>query len=138
MKVAVYWNLHKACWSIQCREGADYGRVIAHAKDVALEGVRFTVSEAGRQRVLATKRKNVHAFVVGVLLAYHRLDDSRVRVTFAKYYGAMDTAPATVSYNPYKGPAFCQADLQGEWSRCDAAKAVYMTPERKVLAWEAA
>ncbi len=65
------------------------GRVIGHAKELHLAHVRFEVSEAGRQRVLATKRKNVHAFVLGIVA---------------------DLAPSTnvvsVRYNPYQVGSF--------------------------------
>ena len=49
-------------------EGPAYGRVIGHADQLMLEGVTFKVSEAGRQRVLREKRKNVHAGVLGYLV----------------------------------------------------------------------
>lgn len=60
IKVKVYWNLHKKCFSVQHK-----GLVIAHVNHLTLEAPVFKVSEAGRQRVLATRRKKVHAFVVG-------------------------------------------------------------------------
>ncbi len=63
-KVRVYWNLHKKCWSIQ---DAKTRRVVDHQPQVLLSNCSFTVSEAGRQRVIATGHKNVHAFVVGTL-----------------------------------------------------------------------
>ena len=59
-RVYVYWNLHKDRYSVR-RDG----RVSRHADFVHLENVKFSVSEAGRQRVLATKNKNVHAGVRG-------------------------------------------------------------------------
>lgn len=65
MKVFVYFNLHKKCFSIRSLEGPERGRVIAHRHIVFLKDVVFKVSEAGRQRVLREKRKNVHAGVVG-------------------------------------------------------------------------
>lgn len=93
MKVFVYYNLHRHVWSVRAMEGPDKGRVIAHEKEVQLEGVTFKVSEAGRQRVLEQRRKNVHAGVVGEytpgccddLLFY---DSDRV------------------TYNPYNAPTF--------------------------------
>ncbi len=65
MKVKVYRNLHKDCYSVMAAEGPNYGRVIAHRDRVVLRNATFTVSQAGRQRVLDTGRKNVHAFVRG-------------------------------------------------------------------------
>jgi hypothetical protein len=49
------------------------------------------VSEAGRQRVLREKKKNVHAFIEGERLPF-------VPSSF--------TYDSTVSYNPYKNPTF--------------------------------
>lgn len=67
MKVKVYFNLHRHLFSVVALEGASKGRVIAHRSLLRLANARFKVSEAGRQRVLREKRKNVHAFVVGEL-----------------------------------------------------------------------
>lgn len=88
MKVFVYYNLHKKCWSIRHK-----GKVIQHADQVYLKDVKFKVSEAGRQRVLKEKRKNVHAGVEGLLISFNR---------FKKGFHI------PVSYNPYKGPNFYQ------------------------------
>ena len=60
--VKVYWNLHRHCYSIH-----QAGLVVAHADTVELRDVTFKVSEAGRQRVLKERKKNVHAFVTGYL-----------------------------------------------------------------------
>ena len=65
MKVFVYRNLTKKCFSIMALEGEKKGRVIAHRHFVDLTDVTFKVSEAGRQRVLKTGHKNVHAGLVG-------------------------------------------------------------------------
>lgn len=54
----VYRNLHKKCYSISYN-----GIVIMHTTRVIADNATLYVSEAGRQRVLATGRKNVHAFV---------------------------------------------------------------------------
>ena len=84
MKVFVYYNLHKDCWSVKALEGKRAGCVVAHRTKLRLRDATFKVSEAGRQRVLAEKRKNVHAGVVG---------------QWEPYTQDYDTA---VSYNPYK------------------------------------
>lgn len=67
-KVRVYRNLNKIdFYSIQ-----DYKTkvVLGYAKSVTIGGgVQFSVSEASRQRVLRDKRRNVHAFAVGLLQA---------------------------------------------------------------------
>lgn len=83
MKVSVYWNLHRNCWSIRHK-----GKVIGYADSLLLEDVTFKVSESGRQRVLREKKKNVHAFACGTLL-----DKNLVKPEI------MNRA---ISYNPYK------------------------------------
>ena len=63
-KVDVYKNLHKDIWSVRNRKT---GRVITHKKLVHVRDASFVVQPAGRNKVLAEKRKNVHAFVRGQL-----------------------------------------------------------------------
>lgn len=92
MRVFVYWNLHRHCWSIKALEGPNKGRVISHATDVDLERVEFKVSQAGRARVLREKRKNVHAGVVGTLV--ERRD-----------FGAHIVSDK-ITYNPYRFASF--------------------------------
>lgn len=62
MRVEVYWNLHKHQYSIRSK-----GRVIMHADKVMLRDAKFVVQPAGRERVLATGQKSIHAFVRGEL-----------------------------------------------------------------------
>lgn len=93
MRVAVYYNLHRKCLSVKALEGPNKGRVIDHRHHVALVDVTFKVSEAGRQRVLRDKRKNVHAFIVGRLAT----DDDDLL-----YGGDFDN----VTYNPYRYSSF--------------------------------
>lgn len=91
MRVRVYRNLHKHCYSIVAMQGPDKGRVVAHANTVLLHDAVFKVSEKGRQRVLKEKRKNVHAFVVGEWKGpYPVLEESVVKCL------------VPVTYNPYK------------------------------------
>lgn len=102
MKVFVYFNLHRKCFSIKALEGPDKGRVIAHSKGVLLFDCTFKVSEAGRQRVLRERKKNVHAGVVGLWL------DDEVDGTYDRVlrYGN------AITYNPYKYDSFVH--LYGE------------------------
>lgn len=62
-RVRVYWNLHKNIWSIMKK-----GKVIGHRDTILLKDVRFIVSQAGRNRVLKEKKKNVHAFAEGIIV----------------------------------------------------------------------
>lgn len=88
-RVRVYRNLHTGNFSVQC---CKTGLVIARVASIELSNVHFVVRQAGRLKVLAEKRKNVHAFVVGTV--------------------SNSTAAASrqVSYNPYKMDCFCLAE----------------------------
>lgn len=91
-RVFVYRNLHRACWSIKAVDGTNAGRVVGHADELSVFGPCFKVGEAGRQRVIAEGRKNVHAGVVGTLA--NEEGHQHVRVT----------------YNPYAAPTFTDAE----------------------------
>jgi hypothetical protein len=97
MRVFVYFNLHKKCFSIKALEGDRKGRVVAHSTTVLLEGCKFKVSEAGRQRVLREKRKNVHAGVSGTWINADRVESC---------YEFLSMVGRQVSYNPYKYDSF--------------------------------
>ena len=95
--VKVYKNLHNGMFSVQ-----QDGKVVAHVDTIDLKDVTFKVSEAGRQRVLAERKKNVHAFVVGLVVdvnAFTTVDIQRRGVR--------------VSYNPYKSGKFLTTDPLG-------------------------
>ena len=123
-KVFVYWNLHKNLFSVK---NVKTGKVVAHMDQLFIEEAEFKVSEAGRQRVLKERRKNVHAGVQG-------------------YYVPMPPMfyDGVAKYNPYKGPYFVDAmrqfPLKGAmmvhmFSRKEITKVVpriyYMGGERK-------
>lgn len=99
MKVYVYFNLHKKCFSVKALEGADKGRVIAHTSELDLYDVEFKVSEAGRQRVIREKRKNVHAGVVG-------FTDTELA-----FIPELDRCKS-VTYNPYRFASFVCKDTE--------------------------
>ena len=104
MKVFVYFNLHKKLFSIKALEGPNKGRVVAHRRELSLLDAVFKVSEAGRQRVLRERKKNVHAGVVGQWFDTTEAVDNKLQVT----------------YNPYKYTGFVlkeQDDHIVEWAR---------------------
>jgi len=120
--VEVYRNLHRRCFSIR---SVETGRVIGHATDgVGLVRAEFKVSEAGRQRVLRERRKNVHAVVRGTL--------SILPGEF-KQYGLwthwLGPSARRVSYDPYGGPYFSAPHeaYQGEPAAVHEAPRVYFT-----------
>lgn len=88
LRVFVYRNLNNGHFSIR-QVG---GRVIAHTKQVLLHNCVFKVSEPGRQRVLRTKQKVVHAGVEGDLVIEPGTRTSHLQLR--------------VSYNPFRGKCF--------------------------------
>ena len=83
----IYRNLHRGdSFSIRQR-----GKVVDRLTDLVAYDVRFSVSEAGRQRVLRERQKNVHAFVIAERY-------------FEKFFLVNDMIPIT--YNPYEGETF--------------------------------
>ena len=104
MQVSIYRNLHNGLISIKSDSS---GLVLGHAKSVDIVGADFVVNEAGRQRVLKEKQKNVHAYVKGLLLNTIGFKPYKGR-SLGPAYGALDTIHkvTVVSYNPYKAPHF--------------------------------
>jgi hypothetical protein len=93
MKVFVYFNLHRKLFSVKALEGPNKGKVIGHTYSVSLNDVTFKVSEAGRQRVLREKRKNVHAGVVG-------------NISPDAWDDMLQDDPKQITYNPYRFSSF--------------------------------
>ena len=67
MRVRVYWNLHKDCYSVLDWESRSRkkGRLMCHSSGLMLVDAKFIVQPAGNKRVRAEKQKNVHAFIEG-------------------------------------------------------------------------
>jgi 5-formaminoimidazole-4-carboxamide-1-beta-D-ribofuranosyl 5'-monophosphate synthetase len=99
MKVFVYFNLHKKLFSIKAMEGENKGKVIGHSPVVLLDDVTFKVSEAGRQRVIRERKKNVHAGVMG------HLNAQGIRLVIATR-----DLTTKVTYNPYKYQSFVEVE----------------------------
>lgn len=83
--VRVYRNLHKQVISV--KQG---GLVRCHADNVVLHFCKFIVSKAGQKRVRNEKRKNVHAYIEG-LVVNARETDNLLPFEWTEIY-----------YNPYK------------------------------------
>jgi len=99
-RVYVYFNLHKKCFSVR-----QSGKVVGHMDRVCLSDVRYLVSEAGRQKVLREKRKNVHAGLSGYFV---------------------DSVPVPwlsvdVTYNPYRCGSFVDVEDYEPVERSDFA-----------------
>ena len=83
--VRVYRNLHKQLISV--KQG---GLVRCHTDNVVLRFCKFIVSKAGQKRVRNEKRKNVHAYIEGVVVNA-READNLLPFEWTELY-----------YNPYK------------------------------------
>lgn len=93
-KVFAYRNLNRkgVVWSIKdCKTNL----VIDRVTEAYFKNVELKVSEAGRQRVLLQKKKNVHAGVKGF-----RIKDKPCTPVWI-----------SVSYNPYKNENFIDCEL---------------------------
>lgn len=113
--VRVYYNLNKHCWSVQHKVPGKGWRVCQHVPSLRLSEVTFRVSEAGRQRVLRQRRKNVHAYAIGFLES-----------TVAVYRGE----GRRIGYNPYRGPHFAYISDSMEVSTADQ---IVFTNDRKIF-----
>ena len=113
-KIQVYYNFGKKLFSIQEKIDGKW-KVVEHTQNVNIRNATFKVSEAGRQRVLKDKRKNVHAKIIGERWPF-----------IPKAFVYRDE----VSYNPYKGPNFM---VTSEQKPLDWAKYVTII-EGKVIA----
>jgi len=117
MKVFVYFNLHKKVWSVR---DVKTRKVIMHTKYVMLSKAKGKVSEAGRQRVLKEKKKNVHAGIEGFLISYDN-----------KFFKDVHYNPNNqLTYNPYKYNTFV-------WKRNEQpfidSEIVYMDADEKTV-----
>lgn len=92
--VRIYFNLHKKLFSVQTKVDGRW-KVVSHSSTIALRDVRFKVSQAGRKRVLAEQRKNVHAFVEGYTCSVEEYT-----------YITNAAAAAALTYNPYLYESF--------------------------------
>lgn len=92
-KVQVYWNFPREVYSVQAKVNGNW-KVVDHTTEITLKDVKFKVSEAGRQRVLREKKKNVHAKICGTEIEFNDLP----RPIFYDY--------KRISYNPYRSEKF--------------------------------
>lgn len=93
--VKVYKNLHNGLFSVM-----QDNLVVAHVESFTMQSVVFKVNQSGRERVIKEGKKNVHAFVTGMLIAVNSDGDFK-----------RDTK---ITYNPYKYTSFIFADTEKE------------------------
>jgi hypothetical protein len=95
-RVKIYRNLHKKCLSVLHRTKKGW-RLWKHVPRIEVLNVVFKVSQAGRERVLREKRKNVHAFVEGDYVGGSNVASSNLRL---------------LRYNPYEAGHFFDAETK--------------------------
>ena len=97
-RVRVYYNLHKKCYSVQ-----DYktGLVTKHTNRLNLSNAMFVVRKSGNERVRSEGKKNVHAFVNGIV--NDKQDYTKVGVSYK------------VRYNPYEMDYFHYEKMVTDW-----------------------
>lgn len=91
-QVKIYKNLHNGLFSVM-----QDNLVVAHIECFEMLSVVFKVNESGRQRILKEQKKNVHAFIIGIL--------SSVNNHKAKHQN-----DCGITYNPYKYDCFVWMD----------------------------
>jgi len=133
MRAKVYFNLHTSTWSIK---DCETGLVMGHADKVCLINVVPQVSQAGRNRVLIEKQKNVHAYLVGDVNLVENFKSYRGRLVDATHgeYPALPTNPSgtVITYNPYKYTNFVVADTEEPIVKVGM---VDMVADRKCIGW---
>jgi hypothetical protein len=111
-RVKVYWNFNRRCWSVQ---HARTGLVLRHQSELCLALAGLSVSEAGRQRVLRERRKNVHAKIAGLPASVPIFSPA---------------CTTRIRYNPYRDESF----VTEAGDRVDAADAVHFRSDGTVWA----
>lgn len=109
MKCYIYRNLHKPghTYSLRAMEGEHKGLVIGYSPYFVVEGAKFVVNQAGRQRVLDSGHKNVHAGIVGnVTVAYDYTVVRKTSLESQQVRYHMPRCLCVVKYNPHKAATF--------------------------------
>lgn len=83
--VRVYWNFHRKLFSVQVK-GEKGWRVAGRVRSLRLENVTFHVSQAGRERVLRERKKNVHAKVHGIVCRNSQPYSEEFFISYNPYY----------------------------------------------------
>lgn len=110
----VYRNLRTKTWSLRSPKRI----VVDHPTEIWLDDVTFVVSQKIRQRILQTKRKEVHAGAKGNVTCHTKdLLSKMIEVT----------------YNPYKYKSFVRVSDETPIMN---AKLVFLDSNKKVWALE--
>lgn len=90
-QVLIYKNLHNGLFSVK-----QNGLVVAHVESIVLKNGFFDVNQAGRNRVIKEKKKNVHAYVKGFIVSINTVWQNEQK--------------RLVTYNPYNNEHFIFRD----------------------------
>ena len=90
-QVLIYKNLHNGLFSVK-----QNGLVVAHVNSIVLKNGFFDVNQAGRNRVIREKKKNVHAYVKGFIVSINTVWENEQK--------------RLVTYNPYNNEHFIFRD----------------------------
>jgi hypothetical protein len=83
----VYFNLKRKIWSIK-----QNGEVVGHTPAVTIRGgIKFDVSESGRQYTIKKQSRFVHAWIHGIIESIDELDSTEMH---------------GIKYNPYENEFF--------------------------------
>ena len=110
----IYRNLRTKTWSKRNTQG----RVVGHPSEIFLLDATFHVSQTVRARVIAKKRKEVHAGARGTISPLP--------------LGGVTGEKVEVTYNPYHYESFVRVD---NLEKVSSADAVYMDQNMKVWAF---
>lgn len=108
----VYLNLHKAGFlSVRAAEGSDKGRVVGHVSAIELADCSFRVSEAGRQRVIRERQKNVHATLRGRVVMVSMESSPPLSMT-ERQRAILAAGGQDTTYCPYHTPTFINRETK--------------------------
>lgn len=131
--VQVYFNTTRQCWSVRDKQTR---KVIAYPKNITLHGhigspisgktCRFHVGQSGRDRVVREKRKNIHAWVEGKVIAVD-LDVTMPRLS------ELGAERQEAEYDPYRMYHFINKKT---WVPVGRAATVQLTEKGRVFFFE--
>jgi hypothetical protein len=88
-EVQVYRNVNMEGFVYSIRQN---GQVIGYSPDITLTQVKFHVNQKGRERVLSSGVKNVHAYIKGYIIDGENPELQKIRVNLTGI---------KVTYNPF-------------------------------------
>ncbi|PSB51581.1 hypothetical protein [Chamaesiphon polymorphus] len=98
-----YRNLNNGLMSIRQKIGSSW-LVVGHTDNLIIQNPIFHVSETSRQRVIRTRKKNVHAWGCGILVGRNLKSLPQLK---------------EISYDPYLLPFFSWRDIDRRIDRAD-------------------